>query len=210
MRVDTSLQQTGGSTGGYVGLAPIEQTRSTLSDQLGSIRTRVRHLDGDTRALHEKTYTDDLDQRCRELSKANVTELLTKLNDLGFAWRDIARMVGVSVPALQKWRRGEKITGENRLKLAKVLAIVEKVENDMMVVDPASWFEIPIKPGVNVTPVDLVSANKSILVFDLASDHDTPDGVLDRFDVTWREKFVDTAFETFVADDGIRSIRPRG
>lgn len=210
MSVDTFSRQTGGSTGGYVGLAPIEETRSTLSDQVGSIRTQVRHLDGDTRALHEKTYIEDLDQRCRELSKANVTELLAKLNNLGFAWRDIARMVGVSVPALQKWRRGEKITGENRLKLANVLAIVEKVENDMMVVDPASWFEIPIKPGVSVTPIDLVSANKSILVFDLASDHDTPDGVLDRFDETWRETFIDSAFETFVADDGIRSIRPRG
>ena len=33
------------------------------------------------------------------------------------------------------------ITGKNRLKPAKVLTIVEKVENDLMVIDPAASFE---------------------------------------------------------------------
>ena len=210
MQTEISSQQTGESTGRYAGLAPIDQTRSTLSDRVGFIRTQVHHLDGDARVLHEKTYTDELDQRCRELSKANIGELLGKLNDLGFAWRDVARMVGVSVPALQKWRRGEKITGENRLRLAKVLAIVETVQNDMMVADPASWFEIPIRTGVHLTPIDLVASDMPALVFDLANNHDQPEGILDRFDTNWRTTLVDSQFETFIALDGSRSIRPRG
>jgi transcriptional regulator with XRE-family HTH domain len=210
LQVETTSRPTGESTGRYRGLAPLDQTRSTLSDRVGSIRTQVRHLDGDTRVLHEQTYSDDLDQRCRELSKVSVSELLGKLNELGFAWRDVARMVGVSVPALQKWRRGEKITGENRLKLAKVLAIVETVQTDMMVVDPASWFEIPIQEGVQLTPIDLVAAAMPALVFDLANDHDHPEGILDRFDKNWRDTLTDSSFETFVAADGVRSIRPKG
>lgn len=200
-------------TGGYSALKSIDQTRSTqmtLSDQVGSIRTQVRHLDVNTRELHEKAYRDDLEQVTRDLGKLDVKELLGKLNNYGFAWRDVAKMTGVSVPALQKWRRGERITGENRLRLASVVAVVEVVEKEMLVSDPASWFEMPIKQGVHLTPIDLLASGKPLLVFELASQHGTPEGVLDQFDTQWRDNLMDAAFETFIATDGVRSIRPRG
>ena len=57
-----------------------------------------------------------------DLGKANVKSMLTELADLGFAWRDIARMVGVSVPAVQKWRKGEKASGDSRIRVASLLA----------------------------------------------------------------------------------------
>lgn len=42
-----------------------------------------------------------------------MASMLSDLAELGFAWRDIARLVKVSVPAVQKWRKGgEGLRGE--------------------------------------------------------------------------------------------------
>lgn len=158
-------------TGGYVGLREVGETRTTLSQQVGSLRQQVRHLDGDTRDLHRRTWEDDLAQNCQLLGQQRPADLLGRLNEWGFAWRNVARLASVSVPALQKWRRGENITGENRLKLAYIVAIVEKIEQEMLVNDPASWFEMPVARGVAVCPIDLVAAGKPHLVLDLASNH---------------------------------------
>ena len=196
-------------TGGYVGLREVGETRTTLSQQVGTIRQQVRHLDGDTRDLHRRAWEDDLSQSCQLLGRQRPADLLGRLNEWGFAWRDVARLTGVSVPALQKWRRGENITGENRLKLAYVVAVVEKIEQEMLVNDPASWFEMPVARGVAVSPIDLVAAGKAHLVLDLASNHSAVDEALDAFDPDWRERYVDPAFETYVANDGMVSIRPK-
>lgn len=48
-----------------------------------------------------------------ERAKDSVASMLSDLADLGFARRDIARLVKVSVPAVQKWRRGEGVRGES-------------------------------------------------------------------------------------------------
>jgi hypothetical protein len=142
------------------------------------------------------------------LSKSAVADLLVRLSDCGFAWRDVARMVGVSVPALQKWRRGEKITGENRLKVAKVIAFVQMLE-EMMIDDPASWLEMPIMDGVSLNRIDLIASGRASLVFELAGDHTTPENVLARFDEHWRDNLTDPDFETYVDSDGVRAIRPK-
>lgn len=127
------------------------------------------------------------------------------------AWRDVARLLRVSVPAVQKWRRGEGMSGANRLRLARVVAALDMLKQ-YLISEPVSWLEMPIKEGVALTRLDLLVGNRFDLALELVSDGDEPivvDPILDEFDPTWRESRVDTAFELFVADDGVVSIRPR-
>lgn len=145
-------------------------------------------------------------------SQRNGQELLALLSDYGLAWRDVARLVKVSVPAVQKWRRGEGITGGNRLRLAGVVALLECLE-DKMINEPASWLEVPVLRDVAVTGMDMLAAGRHDLVLELAAD-DPVVGVertqvLDEFDPDWRTTRVDNSFEVVEADDGILSIRPR-
>lgn len=128
------------------------------------------------------------------------------------AWRDVARLVNVSVPAVQKWRRGDGMTGENRFRLAGVLALLVCLENKM-VNQPVSWLEMPVLRDVSVSAMDLIAADRYDLVLELAADVTADEGqriqALDEFDPAWRATRVDEKFEVFEAEDGILSIRPR-
>ncbi|MCL2470872.1 MAG: hypothetical protein FWF25_03930 [Propionibacteriaceae bacterium] len=139
-------------------------------------------------------------------AKSSVQTMLSELAELGFAWRDIAQLVHVSVPAVQKWRRGEKASGESRQRLASFLAACDLVANDYMVEDIASWFEMPLVASVPVTSITLYAADRADLVFEHASGHADPEAVLTQFDPDWRERFR-SDFEVFQAGDGHRSIR---
>ncbi|MGO1177876.1 MAG: hypothetical protein ACTIME_15300 [Cellulosimicrobium funkei] len=128
------------------------------------------------------------------------------------AWRDVARLVGVSVPAVQKWRRGAGMTGENRLRLAGVVALLRCLERKMINA-PVSWLEMPVLSDVSVTAMDMLAVDRVDLVLELATDdpilgHDRT-RVLDEFEPRWRETRVDDKFEVFEASDGLLSIRPR-
>jgi hypothetical protein len=134
--------------------------------------------------------------------------MLGKLAELGFAWRDVARLVGVSVPAIQKWRRGEKTSGDSRLKVANLLAACDIIAEHYMIEEVASWFEMPLVANAPVTPLDLYAANRGDLVFDFASGHTDPEVLLTEFDPEWRERYR-SEFEVFDAVDGHRSIRTK-
>jgi hypothetical protein len=134
-------------------------------------------------------------------------DLLEALADLGFAWRDISRMVGVSVAAVQKWRKGERTTPENRHKLAALLAACDLIVRHRHIEDIGQWFEVPsLVQGVPVTPMDLWAVGEYPLVFDFATGHLGGEAVLDKFEPDWRERY-DSDFEVFKADDGELSIR---
>ncbi|WP_271403832.1 hypothetical protein [Kocuria palustris] len=135
--------------------------------------------------------------------------MLAELADLGFAWRDIARMVGVSVPAVQKWRRGEKASGDSRSRLASLLAACDLIAGRYLIDEIASWFEVPLSSSAPVTPIVLYSANRADLVFEFASGHVDPEALLSEFDPDWRERHR-SDFEVFEAGDGNRSIRMKG
>ncbi len=162
---------------------------------------------------HREALVSDLDARANPmLARKSTVDLLEQLRDEGFAWRDVARVVGVSVTAVQKWRRGERAQPLNRRTIAKIVAVVDMLR-ERGIDDPAAWLEMPIKDQVSVTCIDLLAADR----FDLAMEFSvntatmswTPDEILDEFDPRWRTTQMDDAFETFVAKDGIRSIRPR-
>ncbi len=62
-----------------------------------------------------------------------------QLADHGFAWRDIARVVGVKAcPQFTKWRKGAGVTGENRLNIARLLPL-RHTRTDSSASPPPGW-----------------------------------------------------------------------
>jgi hypothetical protein len=184
------------------------ETACTQSDleRTELLHSSATELHGDT----EKRRLTALRDRHRELqNKEGAKEpraLLAYLSEMGFAWRDIARLVGVSVPAVQKWRRGASISGINRFRLSKVAALV-RLAQDGYLKEPASWLEMPLEDGVAMTGLDLLVADRFDLVLELMTLDAEPRRVLDEFDPDWRERFTDSVYEAFVAHDGQISLR---
>jgi hypothetical protein len=168
-------------------------------------------LHGQIRDTRRTAHLVEHESKTVERARCAPMHALETLADDGFAWRDIARVMGVSVPAITKWRKGAGVTGENRLKLARLLALIDML-SDRFIEEPASWLEMPIKAGVGITRMDLLERGRYDLVLELASTH-TGDGtvghVLNEAGQNWRETFVDNAFESYVAEDGVVSIRPK-
>lgn len=158
--------------------------------------------------MNQLSHYADWSSRTSIRGKSGVPELLKELSALGFAWRDVAKMIGVSIPAIQKWRRGDGVTGINRQKLACLLAACDLIVESYGVQDVASWFEMPVAIGVPVTPIDFWSHGRPELVFEHASGHIDGEGILSAFDSDWREVYR-SDYEVFEAPDGQRAIRLR-
>lgn len=181
-----------------------------LTEWSGSIRGQAHDLHQDTDQLHQDTLRAQWANRTTQRGRSSPQEMLSELADLGFAWRDVARLVGVSVPAIQKWRRGEGATGDNRQRIAQLLAACDLITENYLVQEVASWFEMPLPlplgQDVPVTPADLWAAGHFDLVLDYASGHADTEQLLTSWDPQWRERYR-SDYEVFIAGDGQRSIR---
>lgn len=191
----------------------IPRTRPTAEvlDRAEVLHRLVSDLHSDTAGIRRRGLVDELEDRQQVVAASAGTDLLEVLSDTGFAWRDVARLAQVSVPAVQKWRRGEGMTGANRYRIAKLVALLDVLDNHL-ISEPVSWLEMPVKDGVELSRLDLAMEGRFDLVLELISDDGDPisaTSVLDEFRADWRESLVDTTFETFVASDGVVSIRPK-
>ena len=192
---------------------PIERTRSSAEILADAqvVHRQVGDLFSKTANFRRRTFIVDLEERQnRHAAKATV-DLLALVSDAGFAWRDVARIMNVTVPAVQKWRREGGMSGLNRLRLARIVGLLELLESNM-VSEPVSWLEMPLRPEVAITKMDLLMVGRFDLVLELLSDDDGAmpiDGILDEYDENWREKYVDNRFESFMAADGMMSVRPK-
>lgn len=195
---------------------PLEQWTETtptaatqLTERVGSLRKATKFNHEDAAGLHRETLFREWQITSAARGKAAPSALLEELSDLGFAWRDVARMLGVSVAAVQKWRRGDGVTGANRLKIASLLAVCDMATAHYGISEVASWFEMPLVSGCPITPIDLYSQERPDLVFDYASGHSDPEQALTDFDPEWRERYR-SSFEVYEAADGALAIRPKG
>lgn len=179
-----------------------------LTTEVGGIRSIARELHERVGDLHQRSHLDEWAALTRTRARSATRSLLDELAALGFAWTDLARMVGVSVPAIQKWRRGEGTTGANRQRVASLIAACDLVGEHYLIEEVASWFEMPITIGVSVTPIALWVGDRQDLVFELASGHTDAEQVLDAWDADWRETYR-SDFEVFTTEDGELSLRPR-
>jgi DNA-binding transcriptional regulator YiaG len=186
-----------------------QTTLSQLTDQIGFARNAVGVLHGQMDDLHQHVRAALLAARTERV-KESAVQLLEELANLGFAWRNIARMVGVSVPAVQKWRRGEKMASDNQDKVATLLATCDLIRSSFFVDDVAAWFEIRILPTIPIRPMDLYASGDIDLLLDWVSQHEMdPERVLTLADPQWRERYA-SDFELFEADDGELALRRKG
>jgi len=179
-----------------------------LTADIGLNRRRAQVLNQDYEDLHQHTQFVEWRMRTTARGRASTADMLDELAELGFSWRDVARLVGVSVPALQKWRRGERASGERRRQVASLLAACDLIADHYEVREIASWFEMPLIADAPVTPIDLYVGKRPDLVFEHAGGHADPEQILTQFDGEWRERYR-SEFELFRADDGDLSIRPK-
>ena len=190
------------------------RTIADLVNEAGHLKNSTRVLVADFDEIHQSSssfHAASLAQLHRALSneraKESISRLLDELSGLGFSWRDIARVSGVSVPGVRKWRTGGPASGENRKRVAMVAAICELARDQYLIDDIASWMETPLHPDAPVTVLDLLTRQRFDLVLELASDYGTdPELVLDQFEPGWRERYA-SAVEVFVAPDGLLGVR---
>ena len=203
---------------GTLTTSPEQVTRTRTIDEVvaeaGHLRSRARLLgegvadtDREVSELYRQALIEQLDAKARVIAKRSVGEMLSELADAGFAWRDIAALAGVSVPAVRRWRQGEAATGANRLAVARIVALVGILRDDHLVSDVASWMEVPLVPDAPVTAIDLAVAGRLQEVVEIAAGHSTGEDVLDRSQPGWRERYR-SDFEVFQAPDGELGTRP--
>jgi transcriptional regulator with XRE-family HTH domain len=186
----------------------IEELANDITEQAGYLRNRTVAVSHDVADVHHRSLKFQLDTRIARLVTQDPVALLEELAEMGFGWRDIARMVGVSVPALRRWRNGEMPTGENRRAIAQLLAFIQIIRDDHLVFGPASWMEVPIADGTPLTGIDLYTAGHWELVFDLATLNCTPEEALDHAEPNWRERYH-SDWEVGTAADGQPYIRSK-
>lgn len=207
----TGGEPTGTSAGAVSDYAPAapSETRA-LSLRADYLRTEVDMLGGEIHELHGEVREQEMADRTREKAAKSVADLLEELaGDRGMSWSDIAEVVGVSVSAIRKWRKGGDASPGSRLNLARIAALLDVLEEKAPIADPAGWMEmdLPLAAGYFIRPLDLYLEGHIDALLDLAERRQEAVQVLDRVRPNWRESRSD--FEAFRDADGERSIRRR-
>lgn len=187
-------------------LRATQTTATLLTERSRTARERARELSRVVAQTDQGFHEAEWRIRSALLVKGNPLDQLNGLADQGFAWRDLARLIGVSVPALQKWRKGEGLSGGSRKRLADLTAACELLITHFYVNDVAGWFETPLISGVPVTPIDLWMEGRVVLLFDAANND--PETVMSMVDPDWRVTYS-SPFEVIRAADGQRSLQLR-
>jgi len=196
-----------GSSGVELPALP-SQTMASITRQFGTLRDETSTLDADVVGHHRTAQRLSLEVRARDWARRDVPRLLRELSSQrGLGWSDIARLVGVSVQALRKWRSGQAATGEHRLAVARLAAFLDLLDHEL-ISDPAGWLEMPLVPGYSPRHLDLYRAGRFDLLFELAGLRIAPEQALDEFEPDWRARFR-LEHEVFEAGDGHLSIRRR-
>jgi transcriptional regulator with XRE-family HTH domain len=167
-------------------------------------------LETDVAELHNQATEKDLRMRAAVKAHKSVPKLLQELAmDRGLAWADIARLVGVSVSAVRKWRTGGDSSPEKRRLLAQLAAFLDLL-SESNVEDPAQWLEmdLALPDGYSVRPLELYSDGHIIALLEVAGVRRTAEDVLDEVDPDWRSTRR-SDFEVFMADDGDLALRER-
>lgn len=205
--IDIDTEPGTGSSGVRAYEAPT-QTMATLTRQYGMLRDRTTLLDADVGAEHRETQLQTLELLAKDRARNDVASLLRELAERrGLGWSTIARLVGVSVQAVRKWRFGEAATPQHRLSLARIASLLEMLAA-VPIVDVAGWLELPLVDGYSTANLDLFAADRADLLFDLIGHRIEPEQAMAEFDPDWASRYR-LEHEVFEAEDGQRSIRHR-
>jgi hypothetical protein len=187
---------------------------------LNSDRTRISnaerterdagHRRRELRDWHEQTLRSLLNHKTDDKARLGLQSLLITLTaGYGLGWSDIARLVGVSVPAVRKWRHGGDITSARLQNVARLVAFLGMLE-DEEIRDPAAWLDLPLDdPGDAVPPVSAtkkqIYINGGVIdLLEYAKRHISSEALLSRASVSTRRNTVSN--RVIKAPDGILSI----
>lgn len=183
------------------------RTIDDIVQDVGHWRNVTRLLGQGFGDLHHRTAEQQLAAGTHQAAALGAVVLLDRLSDAGFSWRDIARMAGVSVPAVRRWRQGDPPTAEHLQAIARLVAFIDIAVRDHLAVNVVPWMEVPLFAPCPITGIDLAVGGRFDDLFDLVSQNATPEVVLDRVAPNWREE-ARSEFEVFEATDGELGIRP--
>lgn len=189
-----------------------ETSAYSIDASAGWIRDTARVLSEDAKGLHHWTQAQTYDQKTAQKVRLDVPTLLEELGPRrGLGWSDIASSVGVSVAAIRKWRHGGEATPENRNRLARLAALLDEIESNM-ISDPAQWLEVPLQLPAGyktVRPIDLYREGYINELIDYASTRiGSAEELMDEVAPGWRETHR-SDFEVYDAPDGQKAIRSR-
>ncbi|MDQ0030905.1 hypothetical protein [Arthrobacter bambusae] len=150
-------------------------------------------------------YADQIESRAQGYNVGDGKDLLQKLAvDYAMAWVDIAKMLGVSVPAIRKWRMNGGVNPENLAKLAHLCAFVDLLSEQG--IRPASWLSTPMLVGYTAAPKHLYNESNTSTLLDLAKNGQSARDVLDTLVAGWQEKYDARGYEVARFDDGSYGI----
>ncbi len=131
--------------------------------------------------------------------------LVEELGDLGFSWRDVARVAKVTLPVLHRWRQGVPTSGGDAERTAMLAALCEIARGDQ-INDVLGRLETPIDSAAPVTGMDLVADDRFDLVLRLlTSGGEGAESILDEFEPGWHDRYA-SDMEVFVAPDGLPGV----
>ena len=191
------------ATGSIAPVAMLESRRpghgpgvnvSRAAQILGVVRTTVyaRIESGDltatTNALgHTRVLGLDDRQPVDPTTVVSVQQALHEITSgFGLPWAYLAQMVGVSVPALRRWRLGGGATPENRTRVVGVLDLLVALRELAGVQSPVGWLLAPMLDGFTTTPRDLYCAQSAVHLLDFATGGVSAEDVLDLLEPGWR------------------------
>lgn len=178
-----------------------------IANEAGALRQSTGMLSQDAAQLHGDSLRIQLRARTDEAAKRAPAELLSELGALGFSWTAVARVLGVSIPAVRKWRGGATVSGCNRRKIAEFVALAGVLERDHMIADVASWLDVPLAES-SFTGIDVLEAGHLHDLIEYGAQHIGSTDLLDRSLPRWRDS-LDDRFEVYTAGDGEMAIRLR-
>lgn len=183
-----------------------------LAETFGWLREGVRHLDRDAAEAHRRALDMALAERMSDKSKSPAGVLLVELSARwGFSWSSVADLLGVSIPALRKWRRGGGLAGENRVNLARLCAFSEILAENCAIPEPAVWLDTPLLPDRYVSPRKLyvLGTYAQVGLLEFAGLHHSPYELLDRVEPDWRRRYPVREYIVSRVEDGGPAVSRR-
>jgi transcriptional regulator with XRE-family HTH domain len=148
-----------------------------------------------------------LNHKTDEKTRMGLQGLLADLTiGQGLGWSAIARLVGVSVPAVRKWRLGGDIKSPRLVALARLAAFLDMLKAEG-INDPAAWLALPMgdedaQPPVSKSEIYVAGGVIDLLAY--AKNHISRDGLLSRITV---QRYSKSQYTRVVrAPDGHLSI----
>ena len=158
-----------------------------LTDTYGGLTSKVRLLSQDVEGGRRTVRSLYLDERTSAKSRLGAESLLEELStDRGLGWSEIARLCGVSVSAVRKWRAGESISSEHRRSLARIASFLDLLEEVGPVNEPAGWLNMRLSDQTTMTAADLYIAGHTQDLLEHAQGLLRVEQLLDRCAPDWR------------------------